>query len=308
MFTLRELVAFVCWRSLERSQTTLRKFNDSSSTTVRSGYTDIVRRDVGQSGKRAASLTARRQSKRTRPQPSTEGSVVSAAAGVGWSFGELVALDMQHPERAPSRDSGYYESVLPISTDVGNQRPFLSLKSEEFLVTQVLSPAVAVLSPVEPASSISIVAKIPFSLLHENAELDAYDALVSLQGTMVPYCYGTAKTKHGLVILTEFIAPATTIDALRVSGEWARLERLRYGAMAAVRCIHELGVLHRDAHGNNILVCSEDELVLVDFDAAKVYDDKNIALDKGFEDRAIVAAAFAVPAGVVEESDEDVEQ
>lgn len=48
---------------------------------------------------------------------------------------------------------------------------------------------------------------------------------------------------------------------------------MKENAKAAVQRIRELGVLHRDAKGRNILVCGEsgEERVVVDFDVARVF-------------------------------------
>lgn len=300
-FTLRELVAFMCWRSLDRVGTPFRDFKDGSSTTVDSGYTSVLDLDAETRAPKRPPSEIQRAPKRKKSESFTQEPDASA---VGWRVGELVTLNASEP----SRDSSY-QGCLDTSSDNLPQRPFCRpLTSAKFRVTQVLTPAVAVLSPeISHPSSASVIAKIPYSSRHRKIELDAYNVLLPLQGSLVPYCYGTAKTTQGLVILTEFIAPGTTIAALRESGEWARIQGLQDMALVALKRIHELGVLHRDANGNNIVVCEGEGVVLVDFDAARVYDVRT-AMDKAWEDRARVKAAFAVPIGAVKEEQEEEEQ
>lgn len=120
----------------------------------------------------------------------------------------------------------------------------------------------------------------------------------------MPYCYGTATTADGcVVLLTELIAPGTTIAALRESREWARIEALKGSAEAAVERIHELGVLYRDAEGRNFLVCRDDGVVVVDFDGCGK-GVCNTLKRKAWEDRVFVEGTFKVP---VEESEDEEE-
>lgn len=129
-------------------------------------------------------------------------------------------------------------------------------------------------------------------------ELKAPNMVQSLLSLVCPallrYCYGTATTDRGdLVILSEFIKQGTTVAALRDHSKWSRIDEMRETAFAALERIHQHGILHRDANGSDILVCDSD-VVLVDFDAARVYDELTARV-KALEDRVLVTATFLVP-------------
>lgn len=124
-----------------------------------------------------------------------------------------------------------------MSPEDKTQRPFRPPpKRASYRVSQVLTESVAVLSlelHSQPPSR--IIAKIPYSLDHHDAELAAYDALFPVQGFLVPHFYGTATTPRGdLVILTEFIESGTTVAELHKSGEWDRIVNLRETALKAM--------------------------------------------------------------------------
>lgn len=125
-----------------------------------------------------------------------------------------------------------------------------------------------------------------------NSKLPTWSKVYS--PSCVPHCYGTATTDRGdLVILTEFIKQGTTVAALRDHFKSSRIDEMREATFPALERVHQHGVLHRDANGSNILVCDLD-VVLVDFDAARVYDELTARV-KAWEDRALVTAAFLVP-------------
>lgn len=323
-FTLREIVAFMCWRSFVRMGIKFRDFKENSSTTVAARYSSMLDIDSSsQSRKRHHDSAGWGQPKRNKQKPTLEAANTPVEFG-GWYVDQLVTLQYlpvaptvsKTHARVPSRDSGFHEP--PPTFGIGSPhklRHYLppltaAVPTTTFCITQILTPTVAVLSPLTPShSSTNFIVKFPYSHRHLAAELHAYAALSPLQGDMVPYCYGTATDLRGsVVLLTEFIAPGTTIAALRERREWARVDVLRGSAEAAVRRMHGLGVLHRDAKARNFLVCGEgreERVTVVDFDAAKVFVNEPDTLErKAWEDWVFLEEAFKIP---VEESESELE-
>lgn len=312
--TLRELVAFMCYRSLVRVGQSLRDFTDTASAPVSPGCTATIgNSDAGSTPHKrpAPEEDQLMQPKRTKTEQSHQGhqEAEELVESYGWMVDQLVTLTLPHATVRTSRNPGFDESMHPSDDGPRNLRGYLpplkaTAPTATFCVTKIVTPNVAILSLVSPSpSSARFIAKIPHSSNHLDTELNAYRALSPLQGTSVPYCYGTAATTSPpgeVVLLTEFIAPGTTIADLQDQGNWARIRALKMSAEETMRGIHQHGVLHRDAHGRNFVVGgegTEEVVVVVDFDVASVIENSE-TLQKGlWQDRARFAEAFTLQEG-----------
>ncbi|KAL0630672.1 hypothetical protein Q9L58_010477 [Maublancomyces gigas] len=294
--TLRELVAFMCFRSLVRVGIQPRDFTEGSTTAVDAGDAPVFSDSQSQKRPPPPDTSRRVQPKRVRHQPQTN--VSNAVTFTGWRVNQLVTLKSTSNLRAHSRDSGFHEIEDRKRRDYHS--PFTTAGETAIIyrVQEIFTFAVAVLSPHGSSSlSTNVVAKIPYSDDHLSTELRAYEVLSPLQGDCVPYCYGTGTIDGRSVLLTEYIAPGTTIASLESSCDRSRAVALKTSAIAALQSIHSHGVIHKDACGRNLLVCGvgEDEKVVVaDFDIARVYegDYKTIIELRAWQDRAFVNDAF----------------
>ncbi len=104
------------------------------------------------------------------------------------------------------------------------------------------------------------------------------DVLRRLDGILVPALLGQGAIDGRSYIETEFIA---AVDSATAAGEWrqrgdaAARRKLLALAQAMARAyvsLHARGVVHGDVHPRNVLVCSDDEVRLIDFGMADFLD------------------------------------
>lgn len=175
--TLLEIVAFMCWRSFVRMGIKFRNFKENPPTTVTARYTSVLNLNTdSQSRKRPQDEGGRVQPKRNKQQPAPQDDDTPIEFD-GWHVNALVTLEYlpaattasasQTRVRAPSRDSGFHEPLHASGNGPRKLRHFLppltaAAPTATFCVTQILTPAVAVLSPVTPTPSLTrFAAKIP---------------------------------------------------------------------------------------------------------------------------------------------------
>lgn len=326
-FTLRQLLAFMCYRAFG-TVFPLRPIPTESTATVTvssSSYSDSLPPDVGpRHSKRTHKNTPSRQqpsrsSKSTRVLPTSD----TEAPFTGWIAGARMTLRLRTEDtvraptvsatppttraRANSRpDSGFHEAISPprLKHDAP-PRPYSPLggPSATFTITRVYTRAAALLTTDEGKTYIAklfspLHTRIAHSLLQN--EVAAYAAAKPLQGHDVPYYYGTwdiPGAAHLGVLLVEYIAPGITIAALKHAGEYDRVRGLWGSAKKAVERLHSMGVRHGDLVARNLMVdCCEgggQKVVIVDFDCAKVEGPEGVR--RHWADWVFLKEAFKLP-------------
>lgn len=303
-FTLRELLAFMCFRafgSVFELRTAPAPDSGHAISIDSDSYSASLPPDVGQ-GTRKHSLPAtqpsRQQPKRSAKSYRLHPPEDTSTPFTTWVLGSTITLRLfidGTPEasspstrsRAVSQsDSGFHETISPrrrtttFSTRHFNPpQPAAGSDTLTFTVTHVFTRAAAVL---ETSVGTAYVAKL-FSPLHTRIshellaeEVAAYSAALTLQGREIPYLYGrwsVPDAPHLGILLTEYIDPGYTIADLKAAGEFAAVAKLRHSAEMAVEALHAKGVRHGDLVGRNMVVSGEgasERVVLVDFDMAQV--------------------------------------
>lgn len=287
--SLRELVVFALLEALERKNVELRDFSgDTPSATAgpnTRSYRNVLSTLVNHPNPNqhaAAGNQNRQHPRRSRRHPSHQDTFDRCFLGASVKIEFL-------PDKAPitgrargaSVDSGFYDNSQ--HTSPPNLKSAATIRVATLLVQRILKQGVALVT--DGASQ--FVAKLfppysasdPEKLLRN--ELAVYEECLGLQGTFIPYLHGVCRVVNppsangSLVMLTEYIAPGTTIldilddtydlDDEEFARTESRLVKLEASAMLALRKLHELKVVHRDMAGRNILVDQEDNVVLVDF-------------------------------------------
>lgn len=269
--TLRQLVAFLCWRGLETQGVETQSFDGKgkrkSSDTER--YTDIVTppEPSSQSRKRPGDGGGD-TGRRVLPQRNTRGASSREGAEspfTEWTKGKEVVLQFVADDDIngynASRpmawdktfDSGFGEQTTSPSRNskvYRNYRPFLSPLGSAvvtFKVIRVITPHVAVLSSGGESHPRLAVAKL-FGL-HKLSpkllanELRVYHHCEVLQGCEIPYLYGVWHVirPQGLfhcALLTEYIDPGITIASLVAQIDNTENSKDRDEAIARLRRVH----------------------------------------------------------------------
>lgn len=326
--TMREMVAFVGWRSLALKGIRFRSFGEDGTSAADTDeapagadtYCSVL--DLDPESK-PAKRTATDEGERTQPkrnksnggqQPGDEQIIFD-----GWVTGASVTLQRDEPveqtkpthKREPSHDSAYFETNEPASARKPRPldppllwaSPHTKATTQTFIVSRVITRNVALLT--DPQRGSPVLAKLfpphPDSTRLLANELGAYHACRSLQGGEIPHLYGVCRVVDPCgcdapVILSEYITPGTTVESIR---DPTRLQRLRGSAEKALDAVHQCAVIHNDACGRNLVVGDDDQVVLVDFDVASVFTaDRGGARRKAWEDWVCLGEAFRGVDGV----------
>lgn len=339
--SLRELVAFMCWRSLLGKGVKFRDFTNCSTKDNRASDRASQLPPPAPT-KRPNDEHGPGQPKRTRRDPGPSGTTGRQQTMFsGWILNSSVTMDMlpQFPcgyecqlgrKRAPSLDSGFGEPSSSPSHCCRRPRTFHpSAASTEgdkytavFRIERIITDTVAMLST-EVAGSKPCFLLAKLFCAHRNAptllakELAVYTACQSLQGNEIPHLYGVWQiidplAFSSIVLLTEFIAPGTTIAELRSAAlelsdsselelARARLRGLEKTGTKAIEELHRHGVMHNDPVGRNLVVCAEEvggvlqeRVVVVDFDVAQVFDEQEMVETRAWQDWAFFRNSFRV--------------
>lgn len=325
--SMREIIAFLCWRALLGKGAYIRDFGNPTTEGIgeRIGESDSGGRITSQpppSTKRPhESSGVRTQPKRSR-RDNGGGSANQVAMFNRWTLNSSVTMknvpefpnrpvtfEMTVRSRRPSRNRTLYNYL-----EYTNYGPTIN---REFTIEHIITDTVAVLT-INAENDICCLAKLfahPDSPELLAKEIAVYNACQSLQGNEIPYFYGvwqiTSPPAFALIVLlTEFVQPGTTIAELRSAARdlpadtnaldhaLNHLSALQKTGTSAMEALHRHGVIHKDPVGRNLVV-SEDELgresvVIVDFDLAQVHSDKEIVERKAWQDWAFFRNAFRV--------------
>lgn len=314
--TMRQLVAFACWRGLKR-KLKLATFHTGqpavSGTIV--AYDPVL--DNTPRAKRSPDAPDESQSKRPRRHGAGNGasSAGSRRQFAGWQAGyvfQMAVVPFAAYRTAPSTDSGYVGSSPPHG-DTPPKRDFEPPEGTSWRVVDVMSTNVALLECAghryigkwfgvgSVRGGISHTGNTEESEVYFDNEVAVYCHCHTLQGCEIPHCYGVGDIPgiNGVVLVVEYVpgpTVAAVVDKVRDgemdADEGARLLRtLKSSATDAVKALHRFNVVHLDLHGWNMVVLN-DSVVLVDFDVSMLYSDgKGL---REWEDWVRLGAAFAV--------------
>lgn len=95
-----------------------------------------------------------------------------------------------------------------------------------------------------------------------------YSAMGQYQSFIIPFCYGVFDIDgaDGVGILFENVHGPTLAEYLAGSimgGD--QIRNLYLACMYALRCMHDIGYTYRDIRGENIILTSTRQIVLIDF-------------------------------------------
>lgn len=328
--SMREIIAFMCWRALLGKGAYIRDFGNPTGEGIgeRIGESDSGGGTTSQpppSTKRPhESSGVRTQPKRSRLDNSS-GSANQVTMFNRWTLNSVVNMKIipdfpdypiqleisESPDSDLRKSPSYRPEILP------NTGHYLLFGQEQFKITHIITDTVAVLTA-EHKSHPLYLAKLfahPDSPELLAKEIAVYDTCKTLQGTYIPQFYGVWQITSPpafapIVLLTEFVGPGTTIAELRSAARdlpadspaldeaLARLSALQKTGTPAMEALHRHGVIHNDPVGRNLVV-SKDELgdervVIVDFDLAQVHTDQEVVERRARQDWAFFRNAFRV--------------
>lgn len=243
--TLRELVAFLCWRGLRGHKVDMQTFDDKGKglSSVAERYADIGKpADPFPKSRKRPGDDGGHEGRRVLPRRNTRGTGTregEEALFKGWAKDSLVVLQRVPDEgngplklnptlvRDESFDSGFDELNSSLSQKVSKTfrpfRPPIGATAVTFKVIRLITPLVAVLSTCSETNPRLTVAKLfaPHPLSPEllQNELRVYNHCQDLQGCEIPYCYGVwrliePQALFHMALLMEYIDPGTTLDDL----------------------------------------------------------------------------------------------
>jgi len=101
-------------------------------------------------------------------------------------------------------------------------------------------------------------------------------ALAKLENQNIVGVYALRETKFGLFMVMEYVQAKTISEWLREKGRFTVTETIAIGKQIinAIRHAHKVGVIHRDIKPNNILLCEDGTVKVMDFGLAKVIQEQ----------------------------------
>lgn len=100
-------------------------------------------------------------------------------------------------------------------------------------------------------------------------------ALARLENISIVGVYALRETEYGLFMVMEYVKAKTISEWLREKGRFTSSEtkEISRHVLHAIGHAHKVGVIHRDIKPNNILLCDDGTVKVMDFGLAKVVQD-----------------------------------
>ncbi len=100
-------------------------------------------------------------------------------------------------------------------------------------------------------------------------------ALAKLENQNIVGVHALRETEYGLFMVMEYVQAKTISEWLREKGRFGVNETIAIGTQIinAIGHAHKVGVIHRDIKPNNILLCEDGTIKVMDFGLAKVVKD-----------------------------------
>lgn len=100
-------------------------------------------------------------------------------------------------------------------------------------------------------------------------------ALARLENTNIVGVYALRETEYGLFMVMEYVQAKTISEWIRERGKFnaAETKEISRHVLNAIGHAHKVGVIHRDIKPNNILLCDDGTVKVMDFGLAKVVQD-----------------------------------
>ena len=97
-------------------------------------------------------------------------------------------------------------------------------------------------------------------------------ALAKLENQNIVRVHALRETNLGLFMVMEYVQAKTISEWLKEKGKFTVAETIAIGAQIinAIRHAHKVGVIHRDIKPNNVLLCEDGIVKVMDFGLAKV--------------------------------------
>jgi len=101
-------------------------------------------------------------------------------------------------------------------------------------------------------------------------------ALAKLENRNIVGVYALRETDYGLFMVMEYVQARTISEWLREKGKFTVNETIAIGSQIinAIGHAHKVGVIHRDIKPNNILLCEDGTIKVMDFGLAKVFQEE----------------------------------
>jgi serine/threonine protein kinase len=101
-------------------------------------------------------------------------------------------------------------------------------------------------------------------------------ALAKLENQNIVGVYALRETSYGLFMVMEYVQAKTISEWLREKGRFTANETIAIGTQIinAIRHAHKVGVIHRDIKPNNVLLCEDGTVKVMDFGLAKVIQEQ----------------------------------
>lgn len=100
-------------------------------------------------------------------------------------------------------------------------------------------------------------------------------ALARLENSNIVGVYALRDTEYGLFMVMEYVKAKTISEWIREKGRFSSAETKEIARhfLNAIGHAHKVGVIHRDIKPNNILLCDDGTVKVMDFGLAKVVQD-----------------------------------
>ena len=100
-------------------------------------------------------------------------------------------------------------------------------------------------------------------------------ALARLENSNIVGVYALRDTEYGLFMVMEYVQARTISEWIREKGRFSSAETKEIARhfLKAIGHAHKVGVIHRDIKPNNILLCDDGTVKVMDFGLAKVVQD-----------------------------------
>ena len=105
-------------------------------------------------------------------------------------------------------------------------------------------------------------------------KLCAYECLLPIRSQNLPVIFDVITLEDGQIVLEEFI-DGLTISQIMECGKYryGGAKKVLTAVCSALNILHERGLVHRDVKPENVIVCGDGRVVLIDFNASRKISD-----------------------------------
>ena len=141
------------------------------------------------------------------------------------------------------------------------------LKEQYYFIRVMKSSEKGVVSQLRHKTLGKDIVKIEYK-----GNIEVYKVLQNISHENLPHIYNLLEKNGNCIVLEEFVDGITVAEILQ-SGLYNEMgvAKVVLSVCDALSVLHSFGIIHRDIKPENIMISNKGRVVLLDFDAARIY-------------------------------------